>query len=223
MLADTSFPYMCTSRKLGWTLDTARLDGHVFPSRVQFKLLKLSRGLISDVVVLVFVGLSSSLWTIRWMINMRVFRIVSLSVPASLSVAPLSSRSDMPTGRQLQRQKHQLLESKADAQPAIIFYILSIPASLIAWGHNIATAIFVRDMMREFTGGEYIGTYGNAVWLTLAGTVSTPPASIPPASTSWSTGAPEPWRVGICEICAITEDRSEDRSQFSEVVSRRQQ
>lgn len=63
--------------------------------------------------------------------------------------------------------------AKLTLQPAVCFYILAIPASLIAWGHNIATAIFVRNMMREFTGGAYVGTYGNAVWLTLAGTVST--------------------------------------------------
>lgn len=75
---------MCTSRGLGWRLDQARLGGHVFPDRVQFKLLKLSRGLISDVVVLVFVGLSSSLWTTRWITNMRVFRIVSLPLLLTL-------------------------------------------------------------------------------------------------------------------------------------------
>lgn len=64
------------------------------------------------------------------------------------------------------------LHSIADTQPAAVFYVLAIPASFIAWGHNIATAVYVRDMMREFTGGAYVGRYGNAVWLTLAGTVS---------------------------------------------------
>lgn len=169
------FPYMCTPRGLGWQLDSARLGGFAFPERTRFKLLKLSRGLISDVVVLVLAGLSSSFWTTRWITNMRIFRIVSAPLSSSWPFALLYTPSRPPPFiRVLQdaARTSYVVSASADAQPAIVFYILAIPAAFIAWGHNIATAVYVRDIMRWHTGGEYVGHYGNAVWLTLAGTVS---------------------------------------------------
>lgn len=80
--AHRGFEYACTGRGLGWRLDSARLGGHAFSERAQFKLLKLSRGLVSDVVVLLLVGLSSALWTARWATNIRVLRVVSVAHPA---------------------------------------------------------------------------------------------------------------------------------------------
>lgn len=77
-----------------------------------------------------------------------------------------------------------------------MFYILAIPAAFIAWGHNIATAIFVRDMMRLYTGGEYVGKYGNAVWLTLAGTVSAKRGRRPSGSSSGRRGPSDRPRRG---------------------------